>query len=103
MLVGEDQRALLPMAALMGAIFMAEASVLSNLISPGGMIPIGFVPAVIGCNVACKSTLLHTLAGLGTMLGIVSFSGTRLSPQEQRQHIVYLPQDTGAQSSLTVL
>lgn len=48
MLVGEDQRVLLPMSALMGAIIMAGASVLSKLISPGGVIPIGIVTAVIG-------------------------------------------------------
>lgn len=48
MLVGEDQRLLLPMAALMGAITMTGASVLSKLISPGGVIPIGIVTALIG-------------------------------------------------------
>jgi len=48
MLVGEDQRVLLPMAALMGAIIMAGASVLSKLVSPGGVIPIGIVTALIG-------------------------------------------------------
>ncbi|MDE4133023.1 iron ABC transporter permease [Phaeobacter sp. QD34_3] len=48
MLVGEDQRVLLPMAALMGAITMAGSSVLSKLVSPGGVIPIGIVTALIG-------------------------------------------------------
>ncbi len=48
MLVGEDQRFLLPMAALMGAITMTGASVVSKLISPGGVIPIGIVTALIG-------------------------------------------------------
>lgn len=48
MLVGEDQRVLLPMAALMGAIIMTGASVLSKLVSPGGVIPIGIVTALIG-------------------------------------------------------
>ncbi len=48
MLVGEDQRFLLPMAALMGAIIMTGASVASKLISPGGVIPIGIVTALIG-------------------------------------------------------
>ncbi|MDT8327607.1 MAG: iron ABC transporter permease [Roseovarius sp.] len=48
MLVGEDQRILLPMAALMGAITMTGASVASKLISPGGVIPIGIVTALIG-------------------------------------------------------
>lgn len=48
MLVGEDQRILLPMAALMGAIIMTGASVISKLVSPGGVIPIGIVTALIG-------------------------------------------------------
>lgn len=48
MLVGEDQRILLPMAALMGAITMTGASVAAKLISPGGVIPIGIVTALIG-------------------------------------------------------
>lgn len=48
MLVGEDQRLLLPMSALMGAIIMTGASVLSKLVSPGGVIPIGIVTALIG-------------------------------------------------------
>lgn len=48
MLVGEDQRVLLPMAALAGAITMTCASILSKLVSPGGVIPIGIVTAVIG-------------------------------------------------------
>ncbi|WP_415220346.1 FecCD family ABC transporter permease [Pseudophaeobacter arcticus] len=48
MLVGEDQRVLLPMAAMVGAIVMTGASVLSKLVSPGGVIPIGIVTALIG-------------------------------------------------------
>ena len=48
MLVGEDQRFLLPMAALTGAFVMVAASVLSKLISPGHVIPIGIVTAVFG-------------------------------------------------------
>ncbi len=48
MLVGEDQRFLIPLSALMGALVMAGASVLSKTLSPGGIIPIGIVTAVIG-------------------------------------------------------
>ncbi|MEL0436864.1 iron ABC transporter permease [Phycobacter sp. 'Weihai'] len=48
MLVGEDQRFLVPMAALTGAFVMVAASVLSKLISPGHVIPIGIVTAVFG-------------------------------------------------------
>ncbi|GAB5469975.1 MAG: iron ABC transporter permease [Rhodospirillales bacterium] len=48
MLVGEDQRFLLPMAALAGGFTMVGASILSKLISPGAVLPIGIVTAVIG-------------------------------------------------------
>ena len=48
MLVGEDQRVLLPMAAVTGAFVMIGASILSKLISPGAVVPIGIVTAVIG-------------------------------------------------------
>lgn len=48
MLVGEDQRILIPMAGLMGAIVMTSASIVSKLISPGTVVPIGIVTAVIG-------------------------------------------------------
>lgn len=46
--VGEDQRFLLPMAAIAGGILMTGASILSKLIAPGSVIPIGIVTAVIG-------------------------------------------------------
>jgi len=48
MLVGEDQRILLPMAAMMGALIMTGASIVSKLISPGTLVPIGIFTAVIG-------------------------------------------------------
>lgn len=48
MLVGEDRRFLIPLSALMGALVMVGASVLSKTLSPGGIIPIGIVTAVIG-------------------------------------------------------
>jgi len=48
MVVGEDQRFLIPLSAFMGALVMAGASVLSKTLSPGGIIPIGIVTAVIG-------------------------------------------------------
>ncbi|WP_158969870.1 FecCD family ABC transporter permease [Chachezhania sediminis] len=48
MTVGEDQRLLLPMAALAGADIMLAASVLSKVVSPGAIVPIGIVTAVIG-------------------------------------------------------
>ena len=36
------------MSALAGAIIMTGASVLSKLVSPGGVIPIGIVTALVG-------------------------------------------------------
>jgi len=48
MLVGEDQRILVPTAGIMGALMMTGASILSKLISPGAVVPIGIVTAVIG-------------------------------------------------------
>jgi len=47
-LVGDDQRSLLPLSALAGAILMAGASVVSKVIAPGTVIPIGIVTAIIG-------------------------------------------------------
>lgn len=47
-MVGEDQRFLLPMSAMVGGIVMTGASILSKLISPGSVIPIGIVTAMIG-------------------------------------------------------
>lgn len=63
----------------------------------------GQITALIGCNGAGKSTMLRALAGLSPMQGAISLSGGRLSGDEQRRHIAYMPQDTSAQSSLTVL
>ncbi|WP_425405368.1 FecCD family ABC transporter permease [Hwanghaeella sp.] len=48
MLVGEDQRILVPMAAATGAVILVGASIISKLISPGTVVPIGIVTAVIG-------------------------------------------------------
>ena len=48
MLVGEDQRHLLPAAAVFGALLLSAASVTSKLIMPGTVFPIGIVTALIG-------------------------------------------------------
>lgn len=63
----------------------------------------GQVTALIGSNGAGKSTLLRALAGLSSMHGQVSIDEQTLGSQDQRHHIAYMPQDTSAQSSLTVL
>jgi len=48
MLVGEDQRYLLPLSALCGALLLAAASIASKTISPGAVFPIGIVTALFG-------------------------------------------------------
>jgi iron complex transport system permease protein len=48
MLVGEDQRHLLPASALLGALLLSASSVASKLIVPGTVFPIGIVTALIG-------------------------------------------------------
>jgi len=46
--LGEDQRALLPGAALFGALTLSLASVASKTLLPGAIFPIGIVTALIG-------------------------------------------------------
>jgi iron complex transport system permease protein len=48
MLVGEDQRLLMPVSGIMGAFVMVGASIASKIISPGAIVPIGIVTAIIG-------------------------------------------------------
>jgi iron complex transport system permease protein len=48
MLVGEDQRHLLPASAVFGALLLSAASVASKLILPGTTFPIGIVTALLG-------------------------------------------------------
>ncbi len=48
MLVGEDQRFFLPVSALAGAFLLSAASVLSKLIIPGAILPIGIITSFIG-------------------------------------------------------
>ncbi|SBS39621.1 Hemin transport system permease protein HmuU [Marinomonas spartinae] len=48
MLVGEDQRYFLPLSFLVGAFLLSSASVLSKVIVPGALFPIGIVTAIIG-------------------------------------------------------
>ncbi|MBB1465561.1 iron-siderophore ABC transporter permease [Vibrio sp. 10N.286.45.A3] len=47
-LVGEDQRFYLPLAALMGALLLCTSSLVAKLIVPGTIIPIGIVTSLIG-------------------------------------------------------
>jgi iron complex transport system permease protein len=47
-LVGEDQRYLLPASALAGALLLSAASVASKTLVPGAVFPIGIVTALVG-------------------------------------------------------
>ena len=48
MLVGEDQRMLVPAAGICGALVMVGASIASKVISPGAVVPVGIVTALVG-------------------------------------------------------
>lgn len=48
MMVGEDQRLLLPATAIWGGLVMVGASIASKLISPGAVVPVGIVTALVG-------------------------------------------------------
>jgi iron complex transport system permease protein len=48
MLVGEDQRFFLPASVLCGALLLSSTSVVSKLIIPGAVLPIGIITALVG-------------------------------------------------------
>ncbi|MDS9470163.1 iron ABC transporter permease [Paracoccus sp. MBLB3053] len=48
MLLGEDQRFLLPGAAMCGALILSVGSVFSKMIIPGTIIPIGIITSIVG-------------------------------------------------------
>lgn len=48
MLVGEDQRFFLPASILAGALMLSATSVLSKVIVPGAILPIGVITALVG-------------------------------------------------------
>jgi len=48
MMVGEDQRHMLPASAVFGALLLSLASLASKLIMPGTVFPIGIITALIG-------------------------------------------------------
>ncbi|MEM9781637.1 MAG: ABC transporter ATP-binding protein, partial [Pseudomonadota bacterium] len=63
----------------------------------------GQVTALIGPNGAGKSTLLRALAGLLPADGALSLSGEQASRGLLRERVAYMPQDTSATSSLTLI
>lgn len=48
LLIGEDQRFFIPLSSLCGALVLSVASVLSKLIVPGFIFPIGIITSLIG-------------------------------------------------------
>ena len=48
MLVGEDQRFFLPMSAITGAILLSASSIVSKMITPGAIFPIGIITSLVG-------------------------------------------------------
>ncbi|MBL8698142.1 MAG: iron ABC transporter permease [Alphaproteobacteria bacterium] len=51
LLIGEDQRMLVPLSALIGAGVLSFASILSKTITPGVIYPIGMITSLIGIPV----------------------------------------------------
>lgn len=51
MLVGEDHRFLLPASMLTGAVVMSLASVVSKMLVPGVLLPVGIVTSMVGVPV----------------------------------------------------
>ena len=63
----------------------------------------GAVTALVGPNGAGKSTLLRAISGLQTAEGAVTINGRNVDPAARLGEVAYMPQDTSAASSLTVL
>ncbi len=61
LLVGEDQRHLLPASGVAGALLLSASSVASKLILPGTVFPIGIVTALVG--VPCLAWLVLASRG----------------------------------------
>jgi len=63
----------------------------------------GQITALIGCNGSGKSTMLKAIAGLLPMSGQIRLAGQALTQETAHENITYMPQETSATSSLTVL
>ncbi|PXX94840.1 FecCD family ABC transporter permease [Halomonas sp. LBP4] len=62
LLLGEDQRFFLPGAALCGALILSIGSVLSKIIIPGTIIPIGIITSLVGIPFFLFLVLSHKKA-----------------------------------------
>lgn len=59
LLVGDDQRFLLPMSGVAGALVLTSASVAAKTLAPGAVIPIGIVTALVGVPFLFALTIVH--------------------------------------------
>ncbi|MBY8976910.1 ABC transporter ATP-binding protein [Rhodobacteraceae bacterium NNCM2] len=66
-------------------------------------LPPASVTALIGPNGAGKSTLLRAIAGLHPHVGTVAIDGRAADGAARREMTAYMPQDTSATCSLTLL
>ncbi len=62
----------------------------------------GRITALIGPNGTGKSTLLKAISGLLPAIGTVTLNGELLHAPKRREIFAYMPQDSGAQSSISV-
>ena len=62
----------------------------------------GRITALIGPNGTGKSTLLKAISGLMPSTGEVTLNGETLHAPRRREVFAYMPQDSGAQSSISV-
>lgn len=60
--VGEDQRFLMPLSALLGALLLSVASVASKMVLPGAIFPIGVATAFFGVPFFCTLIFLKRRA-----------------------------------------
>ena len=51
MIFGTDHRKLIPLSALLGALFLLWADVLCRVVLPGNELPIGILTAMVGAPV----------------------------------------------------
>ena len=63
----------------------------------------GSVTALIGPNGAGKSSLLRAVSGLLPASGTVSLNDQEVAVKDRRTALSYMPQDTSANSSLTLI
>lgn len=63
LLIGEDQRFFIPLSALLGALMLSCASIVSKIITPGILYPIGMITALIGVPIFVSILLTSKRTG----------------------------------------